>query len=298
MGDVARSAFSASIALLAGYSFVRLCYFRRFTAESLRADRYALHVLGYSFALFVLGELAAQFIPYWTPERFLSIEADLEKLGITAPFLNALLLGPALALLDNGRVRWLMRRDKSLRLLREDRALSGPRRFFRGIRLAAVARFVRRSNDAGLRAIFRAVLLQKNLMVTLKNNKVYVGKPYVSMTDDPTQALTFIKLLPLKSGYRDPTSKKVIFSTRYDHLAERLAELDGEKARKDRTDPLENDLVGLTNQLDELIAPIDIEDLGVVIAWLQVESLTIYDENLYRAFQALPTNEVGPISRV
>ena len=68
-------------------------------------------------------------------------------------------------------------------------------------------------------------------MVTLKSHKVYVGKPYLLLWDDPTQVLTFIKILPIKSGYRD------------------------------------------------------IEDLGIVIAWSEVESLTIYDDNLYKAFQ-------------
>jgi hypothetical protein len=45
---------------------------------------------------------------------------------------------------------------------------------------------------------------------------------------------------------------------------------------------------------DEIVAHVDIEDMGVVISWSQVESLTIYDEDLYIAFQAQspppPTN--------
>jgi hypothetical protein len=33
----------------------------------------------------------------------------------------------------------------------------------------------------------------------------------------------------------------------------------------------------------EIVAQVDIEDLGVVIAWSEVESLTIFDDNLYKA---------------
>jgi hypothetical protein len=157
MGEGARSIFSASIALLAGYTFIRL----------------------------------------WAA-------------GVTAPVANAILFGFFLALFDNIRVRYLMRRDASIG------ARSG---FWEGIRIAAVARFVRKSNDSALRAIFRATILKKPLMVTLKSHKVYVGKPYLLLWDDPTQVLTFIKILPIKSGYRDPDTKKVSLPTRFNYLS-------------------------------------------------------------------------------
>jgi hypothetical protein len=287
MGEVARYAFSVSIALLAGYSFIRLSYYRRFAAEHPRTDRFALHVLGFSFVLFLIGDLLAQLLPHWTFDRFLSVESDLEKVGITAAVINAILLGFVLALLDNARIRYLMRDDTSMA------ARTG---FLEGVRIAAVTRFVRRSNDSALRVIFRATILKKNLMVTLKSNKVYVGKPYLLLWDDPTQALTFIKILPIKSGYRDANTKKVTFSTRYDEIVERLVELDGSRnSAKDVTDPLASDVLGLTNEQDELTAHIDIEDLGIVISWSQVESLTIFDENLYKAFQVLPAAPASDI---
>jgi len=280
MGEAARSVFSASIALLAGYSFIRLSYYRRFVAEYLRTDRFALHVLGYSFAFFLLGDVTAEVIPHWTWNVFLSVERSLENVGITAPVINAIALGVVIALVDNVRVRCLMRKDA---------AMSARNGFLEGIRIAAVARFVRKSNDSALRAIFRATILKKNLMVTLKSNKVYVGKPYLLLWDDPTQALTFIKILPVKSGYRDPGTKQVNFTTRYDDLVDRLVELDGLRGElRDVTDPLASDVLGLVNDQDDVIAEIDIEDLGVVIAWSQVESLTIFDDNLYKAFQTLP----------
>jgi hypothetical protein len=195
-------------------------------------------VLGYSFVFFLVGEILAQLIPHWTLDRFLSVEGDLEKVGITAPVINAILLGLVLALLDNARVRCLMRKDASMS------TRSG---FFEGVRIAAVARFVRKSNDSALRAIFRATILKKDLMVTLKSNKVYVGKPYLLLWDDPTQALTFIKILPIKSGYRDPTTKKVTLSTRYNEIVDRLVELRHPKHIKGRP-ILASDVMGSNDQ--------------------------------------------------
>ena len=288
MGDAARSIFSASISLLAGYSFIRLSYYRRFMSEHLRTDRYALHVLGYSFVFFILGEIIAEFVPDWTPSTLERVSSGLRAAGITAPVINAIAIGFALAALDNFRVRCLMRSDTSMN------ARSG---FLEGVRIAAVARFVRKSNDSALRAIFRATILKKPLMVTLKSHKVYVGKPYLLLWDDPTQILTFIKILPIKSGFRDPGTKKVSLPTRYDELSDRLVELNVSPRRenKDVTDPLASDILGLTNANGEIVANIDIEDLGIVIAWAEVESLTLYDESLYEAFQAQrPMNAANP----
>jgi hypothetical protein len=278
MGEAASSLFSASISLLAGYAFIRASYYRRFMSEHLRTDRYALHILGYSFFFFVVGEVLAETLPYWTPKFLEPASANLAAAGIKPPVINAISLGIVLGVLDNFRVRWLMRKSRSL----------GPHTgLFEGLRIAAVTRFVRKSKDSALRAIFRATILQKPLMVTLKSHKVYVGKPYLTAWDDPTQALTFIKILPTKSGYRDPNTKKVNLPTRYDKLSQQLVELEERPVRtkKDVTDVLGSDVLGLTNAAGQVIAQIDIEDLGVVIAWDEVESLTIYDQNVYDAFQ-------------
>jgi len=279
LGEAARSVFSASISLLAGYSFIRLSYYRRYVSEYLRTDRYSLHVLGYSFVFFLFGDVIAEFMPRWTPRALEHVVAGLAATGITAPVINAICLGFGVAVLDNFRVRWLMRDDAALGIR------SG---FLERVRFAAVARFVRKSNDSSLRVIFRATVLQKSLMVTLKSHKVYVGKPYQLHWEDPTQILTFIKILPEKSGYRDPVTKQVSLPTRYDDLGAQLVELDSSTGvdAKNVADPLATDVLGLVNAEGEIVAHIDVEDLGVVIAWAEVVSLSIYDEDLYNAFQA------------
>jgi len=70
------------------------------------------------------------------------------------------------------------------------------------------------------------------------------------LPDDPTQALTFIKLLPEKKWFQGSDDEKVAFSTRYDQLADRLVEIDdaSKRAAKDATDPLAADVLGLTGE--------------------------------------------------
>jgi hypothetical protein len=94
---------------------------------------------------------------------------------------------------------------------------------------------------------------------TLKSHKVYVGKPYLLLWDDPTQILTFIKILPTKSGYRDPATKKVSLPTRYDELGAQLVELNSSpnQHKNDVTDPLASDILGLVNADGEIIANIN-----------------------------------------
>lgn len=290
MGEAARSLFSASISLLAGYAFFRLSYYRRFASEAVRTDRFALLVLGYSFFFYVVGHVVAEFAPYWTPVALEHVSSGLESAGITTPVINAILLGVVFAALDNCRVRFLMRNDAYVK----------GSKYLEGLRKAAVARFVHKSRDAALRAIFRAVVLKKPLMVTLKSHKVYVGKPYVLLSEDPTQTLTFIKILPSASGFRDPATKKVTLQTRYDDLlTSRLVEYVDNVPRipPPITDPLASDILGLTNAKGDVIADVDIADMGVVIAWAEVESLTIFDENLYKAFQSQPPLVRPPIPR-
>jgi hypothetical protein len=282
MGEAASSLFSASISLLAGYAFIRLSYYRKFSASSLRTDRLALHLLGYSFVAYVVGDFLAEVIPDFTPSSptwLANVRVDLDGAGIKAPVINSIAFAVIAAALDNLRVRILMRSDVS-RISRGS--------FLEDLRIAAVARFVRKSNDSALRVIFRATILQKPIMLTLKSHKVYVGKPYLLPWEDPTTELTYVKILVSQSGYRDPLTKKVNLTTRYSELSDNLVELDDERSDnpKDPTDPLSSDILGLAAPNGEIVAEVDLNDMGVIIAWAQVETLTIYDENLYKAFQA------------
>lgn len=199
MEEVAGSVFSASASLIAGYSFLRLSYCRRFLCASLATDRYAPHVLGYSFVFFALGEVAAELIPYWTP-RFLALPAkSLSAAGFNEGVINCIALALAIGVGDNLRVYWLMRNDI---------AHSAGGAFGERVRRAAVERFICGSMDAALRTIFRATRLNKPLMLTLKSHKVYVGHSYLMPWDDPSQGFAYIKIFPTRSAFEMPSRRK------------------------------------------------------------------------------------------
>jgi hypothetical protein len=274
MEEAARFVFSASVSLLAGYTFMWLSFRRRFSSSRLRADRFALHVLAYSFTFFVCGESLATIVPPWTPQQFARIAKSLNAAGISATVINAIVIAVLLAVAENVRIRLSTHRI----------SIPSGVGFFDGFRFAALAHFIHKSNDAALRAIFRACILRKSLMVTLKSHKVYVGKPNLLPWEDPTEILAVIRLMPLRSGFRDAVTKKVTLTTKYDHIAWRLVEL-GREICDQLADPLRRDMVGLVNDEGVIVAEVDINDIGVVISWPEVESLTIFDENLYEAFQ-------------
>jgi len=290
MGEAAHSFFSASLSLLAGFLFVHISYYRRFSAASLKPERLALNLLGWSFAAYVLGEAIAVLTPFdLTPGRLVRARDDLYAAGITAPVINSIYLAIIAGVFDNILCQFAMRFDVQ--------------RFSRGNlledwRIAAVAKFVRNTNNSALRMIFRATVLQKPLMITLKSHKVYVGKPYMSPWQDPTRDFTYIKVLPEYSGYRDPTTKRVTLATSYRELSGSLRELErespepptaadvGELPEHDPADPLTADVFALVDAGGNVTAEIDLNDIGIVIAWDEVESLMIFDQNLYDAFQA------------
>jgi hypothetical protein len=274
MEEAARFVFSASVSLLAGYAFMWLSYCRRFSSAVLGTDRFALHVLAYSFAFFLCGEVLAALAPPWMPQRLATIARSLDAAGISATVINAVLIAVVLAVTENVRIRLAHRRILILH--------GGG--FFDAFRFAALAHFIRKSNDAALQVIFRACILRKSLMVTLRSHKVYVGKPDLFPWEDPTEPFAFIKLMPLRSGFRDAVTKKVTFTTRYDHIAWRLVEL-GRQSSEHLAGPLGRDMLGLVDDDGTIVAKLDMNDFDVVISWREVESLTIFDENLYEAFQ-------------
>jgi hypothetical protein len=55
-------ALGASVPLLAGYLFLRMSPYRRYRAEHLRTDRFALHVFEFSVVCYAVGVLTASFI--------------------------------------------------------------------------------------------------------------------------------------------------------------------------------------------------------------------------------------------
>ncbi len=134
---------------------------------------------------FVLGEVCAELLPPWSLPGLGRAWEGLQKAGVSAPAVNAILFGIFAAFLENIRIWWLMRRDVATFIASQPQ----PARWWRmgtRMRFAASAKYITKSSNAALQTWYRASVLQKPVMLTLKSRKVYVGKPYGSL-DDPSR---------------------------------------------------------------------------------------------------------------
>jgi hypothetical protein len=272
--------FGAGAALLAGYLFVRFSTYRRYTAEHLRTDRFALHVVAYAIVFFPAGAVMDHYIRKWFGHP--DLLESLRSAGLPPIVIYSSGVALVAAVIDNIVTLMRMSDDSTLRLT-DDRSLVGR------MRLASIALFIRNSNDPAIRTLFRASFLRKFLLVTLKSGKVYVGQ--TPRLPDPADSARSFRI-PIKSGYRDPVTKKVTLGTRYDDLLTRLSTDEPTNGATnamdiDDDDPLRQDLAVLDIKNEER-ATIDLEDFGVVILWTEIESLSIYDPNIYEAFQQKP----------
>jgi hypothetical protein len=274
-------AFGASVSLLAGYLFLRISPYRGYRADHLRSDRFALHVFGFSILCYVAGVSIASVISY----KFGGSPTDVylgkfsKYTELSTSVLCTLAASPFLAVLDRLFITVWMFRDPAVR----QHTWSHPAKKSDA---AAVARFISRCDDAAIRTLHRATFYRKPLMLTLKSAKVYVGIP-VRGIGNPSVHANFIKIFPIYSGYRDSTTQKVELSTRYRDITSQMTPWHDERP-KNSDDPLAQDIADMQLADDELVA-IDMQDMGVVILWSEVVTISMYDENIYRAFQA-----VGP----
>jgi hypothetical protein len=275
--DALAKAFGVSVLLLAGYTILLISPFRRFTAEHLRSDRFALHLFGISLICYFLGVFVSLVITYKFSH---GLAADyLVKVAkytnLPTSSICALLVAPVLGTIDRLQIMVRMLGDPAVK----------ERSWWRldwKSGAAAVARFVLICNDAAIRTLYRATFYRKPLMITLKSGKVYVGTPIRNVWE-PSLQPTFIKIVPMLSGYRDRDTHKVSMSTNYRDITSRMIPRPNAKpARID--DPLARDIADLKMNGGESV-PIDMQDMGIVILWSEMVTMSLYDECVYRAFQ-------------
>ena len=290
MEQSAANAFSLSslsVTLFAGYLFTRLSPYRRFRAENLRSDRYAFHVLGISFGFYLAGVVIAWGLGCADPDSpmYALARSVTEYTHIQVPVIVAIAVALIWAGVDSSWIAFVMRKDPALQLV------SWKQRFAR-VRLAAVARAILRSDDSVLRLLWRATIYGKPLMVTLKSGKVYVGKSAETIADPSVRAQS-LKIIPFHSGYRNQETHKVELPTDYQRIYETMRRKPDEEKSVDLSDPLATEYVDLQRQ-DGTVAEVDMQDMGVVLLWSEVQSLMLYDQNIYRAFQdAAPAKRRG-----
>jgi hypothetical protein len=269
-------AFSFSLTLFAGYLFTWLSPYRRFQAENLRPDRYAYHLLGVSLALYLVGVGIAVGFDVEAGPMYNVVHSVAKYTHIQAPVMIAIALALIWAVADSLYTAFVMRRDPALQLVDWTQP-------FARMRLAAVARSIRKSDDSVLRLLWRATIYGTPLMVTLKSGKVYVGKSAGTIADPSVRGQS-LKIIPLYSGYRNETHK-VELPTDYQRIYEMMQRKpEEEEEQMNLSDPLAIEYVDLKCK-DGTLVEVDMQDMGIVILWSEVQSLTLYDENIYRAFQ-------------
>jgi hypothetical protein len=255
--------------------------YRRFKAEHLRTDRFALHVFGLALISYGISVLIASFIDRKYPGTFVHI--NLHKLAdsyahVEVPVVVTIVLAPVLGILDSLYVTFLMRSDPAV----VERSW---KKLITKARAAAVARYILKCDDAATRLIHRATIFRKPIMLTLKSGKVYVGQP-VGGIGDPSVRAHSIKIIPLVSGYRDTDTHKVELPTKYRDVYQ-LMVLRQKEEPTNPDDPLAKDIADLACS-DGSSVVTDMQDIGVVVLWSELQSLSLYDENIYRAFQVVP----------
>jgi hypothetical protein len=279
--QAASKLFGASIALLAGYVWFRVSYRRRFAVEHLRTDRFAIYLVGISVVLYVLGDFLAHILPDLMPDCpvLMRVREDARLAGITEAVINAVILAILWGVAENCHVLRKMARNRSL-----TQALDALP-FKKKLRLAAIADYINRSSDSNVRTLFRAQILRKRIMITLKSMKVYVGEPDWP-NFDPAHSLASIKIRLFASGSRNKDTKKVSLSTSYVALDSALRPAEDTGPLADGMIPLRVDTFLLDIPGTAEPAKIDIEDLGTVISWSEIESISIFDPNIYAWFQS------------
>jgi hypothetical protein len=112
-----------------------------------------------------------------------------------------------------------------------------------------------------------------------------VGEPAFPNID-PTRTLESLRLIVFASGHRDKDSLKVTLDTYYGGLSAKLEEVappDLPPGKFEKEDPLAQDYLYLRKDDDERVL-VDVEDLGIVIKWNEIETLMMFDENIYAAY--------------
>lgn len=111
----------------------------------------------------------------------------------------------------------------------------------------------------------RAFDEEKLIQITLRNGKVYVGRTLKAF--EPFSQNEYVRILPIQSGFRNPTTHKVTYTANYDAA------------------------YTLTQSIQVL------ESQGVVIAVGDIVSASFFDQELYNNFASLkPMQSIGTIS--
>ncbi len=111
--------------------------------------------------------------------------------------------------------------------------------------------------------IDKALNESKQISITLKNQKVYIGY-IISLLDPATMPLSFIEILPTISGHRNQNTKQFELTTNYAKVY---------------------DQIYLAEDEQPLITNLNIHDFKIVIPVSEIVSANIFDKDAYTFFR-------------
>ena len=261
---------------LAGFLYLHASYFQRFRHALVSHQTRASLAFAYGLLfLFLAGLLGWIGLPGADAREYLAeawrAVTPVKSLG--AVFGAAPVLGLVAGVGSN-----------LLRLARaSDRAYLSDKRhplfttdLVRRMRLAALGDVASEADDQLLWTMWRAVTQGKLVQVTLKNRKVYVGSPLP--LGDPSAAAQWMKLVPIASGFRDSDTLSYIPTTDYRLLFEAMAGTgqhrdDGPESRS----RMRIEAGGMSVEFEP-------SDLGFILPWAEIASMTIHDPALEAFF--------------
>lgn len=259
--------------LLGGFIFVR--FWNRTRAQALRDDKDRL-LLKASFVgllaliiAFFLAALAASLIP---------CDTDLPCLahwwGQEVPFEHA---GVSLLAFVLGATLWY------------------PLNFFWD-KDAEIARLIEEDANPFEILLKEAQERAETVLVTMKNNKVYMG--WVSILFNPALPMKFIGIVPTKSGYRNEIDKGITFTLDYSKTYEAIESAYEQKDQELETlrtsaTPSTEQISNLENELNDLDSVMD--KFKVIIPVDEIVSIIKYDEKVHKTYLLpSPAERYGP----
>lgn len=236
--------------LLGGYFFITHWLPTRFATKRYAGERLLFHAAAAGLAWLVAGFFGVTLLDSVVP----SIEAEWKKL---VPFPYA---GTSLLAFLGGALGWWPL-NLLLRLSGRDRD-----------------HYARAAREAW--GDYLEILLEDSIQrslpvaVTLKNGKFYIG--WVLQNFDPAYERKYVRLLPTDSGYRDPTTHRLNFTTNYSPvLREVMRRLDEAEAAAVSAKPPK------VVNLNSLVEP---EDFQIVLPVSEIQSTVLWDWESYALF--------------
>ena len=287
--EIAQGISGALLVALAGFLYLHVSFLQRFQHAAATPQTRASLAIAYGLLfLFIVG-----FISNLTCWKASPLSAFLSRVwleitpikGLGGVFGAAPAAGLLAGLLSNFS-RLIQRANKPY--LNDKNHALFTSSLIKRMRLAALSEVAIRTDDQMLRTLWRAITLGKLVQVTMKSRKVYIGMPLPSR--DPSVETSWLKVVPIASGFRDSETLAFIPTTDYRDLFDALAEdSQGHDAEPDRC---------ATSTIQKNGASINFDhgDVGFLLPWSDVASLTIHDPEL-EAFFAPEAVEVESIGK-